>query len=98
MSRAERKGGTVPTSSHFCAGDAMARRWGDLSDRTRKLIGAAAVAEAILKAVALADLWRRPASQVRGSKWAWLPALVVSSAGIGPISYFVFGRRRETAS
>jgi Phospholipase_D-nuclease N-terminal len=76
----------------------MAKRWSDLSDRTRKLIVAAAVIEASLKAVALADLRRRPASQVRGSKWAWLPALLVNSAGIGPLAYWFFGRRRDTAS
>ena len=76
----------------------MARRWSDLSDRSRRLIIAAAVAEATLKTAVLIDLKRRPASQIRGSKRAWIVAAVlVNSAGIGPLSYFVFGRRRHVA-
>ena len=72
----------------------MARRWSDLSDRSRRLIIAAAITEAVLKTGVLIDLKRRPASQIRGSKRMWLVAAVlVNSAGIGPISYFVFGRR-----
>ena len=74
----------------------MARRWSDLSDRSRRLIIAAATAEAILKTAVLIDLKRRPASQIRGSKRAWIVAgVLVNSAGIGPLSYFVFGRRRH---
>jgi hypothetical protein len=72
----------------------MARHWSDLSPRTRRLIIGAAVAEAGLKAAALLDLKRRPADQVRGSKRAWAGAMFVNSAGIIPLSYFVFGRRR----
>lgn len=69
--------------------------WSDLSERTRKLIIAIAVAESILKAVALIDLKRQPASRIRGPKWLWAPVLVVvNSVGIVPISYFVFGRRK----
>ena len=70
------------------------RRWSDLSQRTRRLLVITAVAEGILKLAALIDLKGRPASQVRGPKWLWATLLaVVSSAGILPISYFVFGRR-----
>ena len=72
----------------------MARRWSDLSDRSRRLIIAAAVAEAVLKTAVLIDLKRRPASQIRGSKRTWIVAAVlINSAGIGPLSYFAFGRR-----
>ena len=72
----------------------MAKRWSDLSDRSRRLIIAAAITEAVLKTGVLIDLKRRPASQIRGSKRMWLVAAVlVNSAGIGPLSYFVFGRR-----
>lgn len=70
------------------------RQWSDLSERNRRLLTITAVAEGILKLVALIDLKRRPASQVRGPKWLWATALaVVSSAGILPIAYFAFGRR-----
>ena len=75
---------------------AAKREWSDLSERTRKLLIATAVAEGILKAVALIDIKRRPASQIRGPKWLWAPVVaVVNSVGIVPISYFVFGRRRS---
>jgi len=74
----------------------MARKqWSDLSERTRRLLAITAVAEGILKLAALIDLKRRPASQVRGPKWMWAMVLtIVSSAGLAPISYFVFGRRQ----
>jgi hypothetical protein len=77
--------------------DVMAtkRTWGDLDGSTRKLIIAVAVAEGILKVAALIDIKRRPASQIRGPKWLWAPVVaVVNSAGVVPISYFVFGRRQ----
>jgi Phospholipase_D-nuclease N-terminal len=76
----------------------MARRWSDLSDRSRRLIIVAASAEAVLKIAVLLDIRRRPASQIRGSKRIWIAAAVlVNSAGIGPLSYFAFGRRRQAA-
>jgi hypothetical protein len=74
---------------------AAERRWNDLSERTRRLIIVIAVAEGILKLAALIDIKRRPASQIRGPKWLWAPVvMVVNSAGIAPISYFIFGRRK----
>jgi hypothetical protein len=73
---------------------AASRQWSDLSQRTRRLLTITAVAEGVLKVVALIDLKRRSASQVRGPKWLWATVVtVVSSAGILPIAYFVFGRR-----
>jgi hypothetical protein len=75
----------------------MARRWSDLSERNRRLIIAAAIAEAILKTAVVIDIRRRPASQIRGSKRMWIAAAVlVNSAGVGPLSYFAFGRRRHS--
>lgn len=71
----------------------MATRWSDLSPRTRWILTAAAVAEAGLKAAVLIDLRRRPASQVRGSKRLWASSMIVNSAGLIPLAYFVFGRR-----
>ena len=71
------------------------RQWSDLSERTRRLLAITAIAEGILKLAALIDLKRQPASQVRGPKWLWATALaIVSSAGVVPLSYFVFGRRQ----
>ena len=70
------------------------RRWSDLSPGTRRLIIATAVAESIIKGAALIDIKRRPANQIRGPKWLWVPVIVVvNSAGLVPVSYFLFGRR-----
>jgi hypothetical protein len=78
------------------AEDVMAaKKWNDLSKRTRGLLIVAAAAEASLKTAALIDLKRRPASEIRGPKWAWAAAVVViNSFGGAPLSYFAFGRRR----
>jgi hypothetical protein len=75
---------------------AARRWWSDLSKGTRRLIIAAAVADAALRVAALIDIRRRPAGQLRGRKpvWAFVVA-VVNSAGVVPISYFLFGRRRQ---
>ena len=73
----------------------MAAKWSDLSKRNQRLLIAAAVVETSLKAAALIDLTRRPASQIHGPKWAWIPALsILNSAGVAPVAYFVWGRRR----
>jgi hypothetical protein len=83
------------------AEDVMAgrKKWSDLSERSRRLLIAAAIAEGTLRLAALVDIRRRPASQIRGRKWVWASLVsVVSSAGILPISYFVFGRRRPPPS
>jgi len=74
---------------------AARKQWSDLGERNRSLLIAAAVVEGILKVAALIDMKRRPASQIRGPKWLWAAVVVVvSSAGVVPISYFVFGRRQ----
>lgn len=75
----------------------MARkRWSELSEASRRLIILGAAVETILKVVALVDLARRPAEQVRGSKarWAWAVA-VTNSLGSVPAAYLAFGRRRR---
>jgi len=76
----------------------MPRTRTDLSPRARRLLTVAAVAEAGLKAAALLDMRRRPASEIRGSKQAWALAMIVNSAGLIPIAYFVFGVRRAGAA
>jgi hypothetical protein len=77
-------------------GMAARSRWNDLSEGRRRLLMVAAAAEGILKLAALIDIRRRPASQIRGPKWLWASAVtVVSSAGVLPLSYFIFGRRQS---
>lgn len=71
------------------------RRWRDLSERHRRLIVAGGVFEGALKIAALADLRRRPAGEIRGSKAAWATAVVfVNAMGAVPAAYFLVGRRR----
>jgi hypothetical protein len=75
---------------------AARKQWSQLSNRNRRFLIAAAVTEAILKVAALIDIKRRSASQIRGPKWLWAAVVaVVSSAGVVPVSYFVFGRRQS---
>jgi hypothetical protein len=68
------------------------KRWADLSPGERAAIVLGAIAELILTTIALRDLARRPREEVRGSKPAWVLACFVQP--IGPILYFLVGRRR----
>lgn len=70
------------------------KRWSDLSTRVRRVLIFGAVFEGILKVLALIDLARRPASEVRGSKAKWATAVMLTnSVGAVPIGYFLYGRR-----
>lgn len=72
----------------------MAKRWSDLDPRARKAILVVGAVDGALRTVALIDLKRRPADEVRGSRKAWAAALAfVSSAGAVPVVYFARGRR-----
>lgn len=74
---------------------AAKQKWSDLSRRRRQLIVVTGVVEVSLLVAALIDIRRRPADQIRGSKRLWTGLAFIN--GIGPISYFVFGRRRSEA-
>ena len=73
----------------------MAGRWRRLSPRKRAAVIVAAAVEGVLKIAMLADLRRRPAEQVHGPKWAWAASAVVNSAGLVPLAYLIYGRRRQ---
>ncbi len=68
------------------------KTWSDLSEGQRAAIKILATGELALKIAMLIDIRRRPASQIRGPKAAWCAAAAVNL--LGPVSYFVFGRRR----
>lgn len=73
------------------------KKWDELSPRSRRLVVFGALAESVLKAIALADLARRPAEQVRGPKPVWALFLTLfNSVGAAPIAYWLFGRRKTT--
>jgi hypothetical protein len=55
-----------------------------------------AVIQVVLLAAAVRDLRSRPADQVRGPKPLWLAVSAVNYLGVGPMAYFLFGRRRIT--
>jgi len=68
------------------------RRWSELSGGQRAGVVAGGVVQLGLLVAALADLRRRPAEQVRGSKALWTAACFVNF--VGPLAYFKLGRRR----
>ncbi|MEU4410968.1 hypothetical protein AB0F88_41235 [Streptosporangium sp. NPDC023963] len=66
------------------------KHWSDLSARQQAAILTLASVELSLTATAAADLWCRPAGQIRGSKTLWWPLLLIQP--IGPIIYLTLGR------
>jgi hypothetical protein len=64
----------------------------DLSAPQRAVIGVLGLGQVTLLVAALVDLRRRPARKVRGDKRLWTAAAFVNY--IGPIAYFVYGRKR----
>ena len=69
------------------------KHWSDFSRPQQVAIVLGATAELVLTAIAVRDLVRRPARQVRGRKLAWLVTFVVQP--FGPIAYLLVGRRRS---
>jgi len=70
------------------------RRWADLTDRQRTVVLTLASIQLSLAATAWADLATRPADQVNGRKGMW--AAIIAVNFVGPLSYFRWGRRRDS--
>ena len=68
------------------------KRWGDLSSTQRKAVVLSGVVQLGLLAAALADIYQRPDGEIWGPKRLWAAVAFVNY--VGPISYFLFGRRR----
>ena len=66
------------------------RKWSDFSPAQQRAIAISAGVELVLTTVALVDLVRRPAAQVRGPKALWALGMFVQP--VGPIGYLAFGR------
>lgn len=71
------------------------KRWSDMSPGQKAATIAGSVIQITLLAAALWDISQRPAAGIKGSKKAWTAASFVNF--IGPIAYFVFGRKRPEA-
>ena len=77
-------------------GVALRRRtpWRELTPRQRQAMMVRGALQLGLLSAALNDLRTRPASQIRGPKALWVIVSLVNYLGIGPVAYFLFGRRR----
>ena len=68
------------------------RKWADLTIGERQAVVGLGAAQLLFLGAALRDLRRRPAHKIRGSKRLWTPIVFINF--IGPIAYFLLGRRR----
>jgi hypothetical protein len=69
-----------------------------LPPRTRRLIVVGSAIELGLielgfRVAALRDIYLRADEEIRGNKWAWVAAQAINT--LGPLSYFMFGRRKK---
>jgi hypothetical protein len=67
------------------------KRWEDLSTQKKAAVMLLGVIQVTLLAAALLDIRRRPPEQINGSKRMW--TLLAFINYIGPIAYFLFGRK-----
>jgi hypothetical protein len=70
------------------------KKWSDLTPGQKAPLVFRGIVQMALLAAALADIYRRPAEEINGSKWLWGAAAFANFMGIGPVSYFAFGRKR----
>ncbi len=68
------------------------KQWRDLTNAQKVGIAVITMVQLSLLAAALLDLRRCTPAQINGSKRWWTAAAFVNF--IGPISYFVWGRKR----
>jgi hypothetical protein len=69
------------------------KRWSALTAREKAPFVVRGVVQFALFVAALADIHRLPAEEIRGSKGLWSALALVNFMGIGPIAYFLFGRK-----
>lgn len=68
------------------------KRWSDLSGAQKGAVVLTGTVQIGLLAAALRDIYRCPAGEIRGDKRLWAAAAFVNY--VGPVSYFLFGRKR----
>lgn len=67
------------------------KKWSELSAGQKRFVYVVGAAEAIVTTIALRDLARRPADDIRGPKAVWVMVSFVQP--VGPLAYLVVGRR-----
>lgn len=70
------------------------RRWRDLGPGARAVVVISAIIQLGLLGAAQADIKRRSAEQLKGPRWLWVSLSFINF--VGPIAYFLFGRRNQT--
>lgn len=74
----------------------MTRRpWGELSKGRQVSVVIGAIIQVSLLVIALMDIKRRPAGLIRGGKALWVGLSFINY--VGPLAYFVIGRKRSFA-
>ena len=68
------------------------RKWNELTPVQQATIAGVGLIQVLLLIAALADIRRRPAAQINGNKKLWTLAAFINF--VGPVAYFVFGRKR----
>ena len=68
------------------------KQWSDLTTAQKAGVVLLGTVQLALLAAALVDIRRRPADEINGSKKAWVGISFINF--VGPIAYFLFGRKR----
>jgi hypothetical protein len=68
------------------------KKWSELTTGQRMAGTLGAVLQIALLAAALWDLWHRPTDEINGDRRLWTAVSFVNF--VGPIAYFLFGRKR----
>ena len=68
-------------------------KWNELTPIQQATIAGVGLFQVLLLIAALVDLRRRPAAQINGNKKLWTLAAFINF--VGPVAYFVFGRKRS---
>jgi hypothetical protein len=71
------------------------KTWKEMSPAARASFVVIGIAQVSLMIAAQRDISRRPAEQINGPKAAWRMASMINF--IGPMGYFVLGRKRPGA-
>ena len=72
------------------------KRWQDLTEKQQIAIVVTGIIQAGLLSAALVDIYRRTEEELTASKGAWTAISFVNF--LGPIAYFLFGRKEKDGS